>query len=102
MASFLGGLDPQSSVILAVAIIGAVPVILYRDTTYRWFLYAYCCLFVAAFATNFEYIFLPTVLNVTEHVVGNLGAGVLFALAAYKYRTERITGDADATVTEAT
>lgn len=94
------GIGPPTLVILIVAIVAAVPVVLYYDKTYRWFVYAYGFLFVAAFATNFENLFLPDVLNLVEHTVGNLGAAIAFAVAAYKYRTEHITGRADETLAE--
>lgn len=94
------GLDPSSSVILAVAVIGIVPVVLYYKKTYRWFVYAYACMVVAAFATNFESLFLPNVLNLTEHVVGNLGTGIALALAAYLYRKEHILTDAEPDIVE--
>lgn len=100
MVESVFGLDPASSVILIVAVLGLVPVVQYYRKTYNWFVYAYVCLFVAAFATNFEDLLLPTVLNLTEHVVGNLGAGVTIALAAYFYRKERIVGDVEADVPE--
>jgi hypothetical protein len=82
-------------VILVVAIIGLVPVVLYRETTANWFLYAYGFLVVAAFATNFENVLLPDLLNYTEHFVGNLGAGIAFAVAAYMYRKNQIVSDGE-------
>lgn len=100
MAATVFGLDPTSSVILIVALVGIVPVVQYYKKTYRWFLYAYGFLFVAAFATNFENLFLPQVLNLTEHFVGNLGAGIAVGLAAYFYRKERITGDVEDEIAE--
>jgi hypothetical protein len=89
-----GTFGAQTLVVLIIALVGLVPVVLYRQETPRWFIVAYGFLFVAAFATNFENLFLPTVLNLTEHFVGNLGAGVAFAVAAYVYRRDRIN-DAD-------
>lgn len=93
MATVFGVFDAQAMVVLAVALIGIVPVVLYREKTSRWFVYAYGCLLVAALATNLEYVFLPEVLNVTEHVVGNMGAGIAFAVAAYMYRKETIEAE---------
>jgi len=89
----------QTIVVLIIALIGLVPVVLYRQKTPRWFVLAYGFLFVAAFATNFENVLLPTALNLTEHFVGNLGAGVAFAVAAYTYRRKNI--DTDGTEGEA-
>jgi hypothetical protein len=96
MAEILGVFGPATFVILVVAVVGLVPVVLYRDSTANWFLYAYGFLFVAAFATNFENLLLPDLLNYTEHFVGNLGAGLAFAVAAYVYRKENIEGDDEA------
>jgi hypothetical protein len=45
---------------------------------------------VAAFATNVEDLFLPAVLNLVEHLVGSLGAGIAFATAAYMSRERQI------------
>lgn len=81
-----GGLDPQAMVVLVVALIGTVPIVLYRKRTDTWFIVAFGCLLTAAIATNAENVILPDVLNLTEHVVGNMGAGVAFAVAAYLYR----------------
>ncbi|WP_251329028.1 hypothetical protein [Haloplanus pelagicus] len=90
----------QSLVVLIIAVVGLVPVGLYYRKIPPWFVVAYGFLFVAAFATNFENVFLPTAMNLIEHFVGNLGAGIAFAVAAYAYRQKRIvTGDADATDT---
>jgi VanZ family protein len=100
MAIF-GVFGAQSLIILIVAVIGLVPVVLYYEKTPTWFVAAYGFLFVAAFATNFENALLPNVLNLTEHFVGNLGAGLAFAGAAYTYRKREIEGDGPATGTEA-
>jgi|GEM_PF-1062353 len=100
MAATVFGLDPASSVILIIAVLGVVPVIKYYEKTYVWFVYAYACLFVAAFATNVEDLLLPEVLNLTEHFVGNLGAGLAFAAGAYFYRKEHIDAEVEADVAE--
>lgn len=96
MAEVFGVFGAASFVILVVAAVGAVPVFLYRKQTANWFLLAYGFLFVAAFATNFEDLLLPNLLNLAEHYVGNLGAGLAFAVAAYTYRKRRIEGDDEA------
>jgi hypothetical protein len=93
MAGVFGVFGAASFVILVVAVVGLVPVALYRERTPNWFLLAYGFLLVAAFATNFEDLLLPDLLNLVEHYVGNLGAGVAFAAAAYLYRKNRIEGD---------
>lgn len=101
MATVFGVFGAQSLVVLIVAIIGIVPVVLYYEKTPWWFVVAFGCLLVGAFATNFEDLFLPTVLNYTEHFIGNLGAGLVFAGAAYMYRKKKITsGDETPTETE--
>ena len=82
MAEVLGVFDAQAFVVLVVAVIGLVPVLLYRKATPTVLVVPYAFLTVAAFATNFENVILPDVLNFTEHLVGNLGAGVGFAVAA--------------------
>lgn len=95
MANSLGALDPQALVVLVVALVGIVPVALYYHRTDRWFVVAYAALFVAAFATNVENVVLPDVFNLTEHVLGNMAAGIAFALAAYVYRQRRVLTDTD-------
>lgn len=100
MAEIFGVFGPQAFVVLVVALIGLVPVALYFEKTSRWFILPYVFLFVAAFATNFENLLLPDLLNLTEHFVGNLGAGIAFALAAYMYRKQSITGPAGETHTD--
>lgn len=96
MAEVFGTFGAQSFVILIIAVIGLVPVFLYRSETPTWFMVAYGFLFVAAFATNFEDLLLPDLLNLTEHYVGNLGAGVAFAVAAYTYRKRHISSAEEA------
>ncbi|AZH23892.1 hypothetical protein [Haloplanus aerogenes] len=95
MATVFGVFGAQSLVVLIVAVVGLIPVVLYYQKTPRWFVAAYGFLFVAAFATNFEDLFLPTALNLVEHFIGNLGAGIAFAVAAYAYRKKHIEGDDD-------
>jgi len=99
MAVF-GVFGPQAFVVLIVALIGLVPVVLYYSDTYQWFVYAYGFLLVAAIATNFENVLLPDLLNYTEHIVGNMGAGIAFAVAAYLYRKNEITTNDAQTATE--
>lgn len=93
MSEVFGTFDPQAFVVLVVALIGVVPVALYYVQTPGWFVIAFGCLLVAAVATNIENVVLPDVLNFTEHIVGNMGAGIAFAVAAYMYRRETITSD---------
>jgi hypothetical protein len=95
MTTVFGVFGPQAFVVLVVAVIGAIPVALYYEKTPKWFLVPYGFLLIAAFATNFENVFLPDTLNFIEHLVGNMGAGIAFALAAYMYRQRSITTDDD-------
>jgi hypothetical protein len=92
MATILG-FGAESFVVLIMAVIGLGPVLYYFEKTPIWFTAAYGFLFVAAFATSVEELFLPDVLNLIEHYVGNLGAGVAFAIAAYTYRKQHITAE---------
>jgi uncharacterized membrane protein len=93
MLQILNAFDPAALVILVVAVVGTVPIaVYYRDET-RVFVLAYACLLVAAFATNVENLVLPEILNLTEHVVGLLGSGLLFAYAAYHRRKNVVTSD---------
>jgi hypothetical protein len=96
MTEILGVFGAQAFVVLIVAVIGIVPVLLYRHKTPWWFLVPYGFLFVAAFATNFENLLLPDALNFTEHLLGNMGAGIAFAAAAYIHRRRSVlTEDSD-------
>jgi hypothetical protein len=93
MITVFGVFDPQAFVVLIISVLGLVPVVLYSREISRWFVLPYVFLFAAAFTTNFENAFLPDLLNFTEHLVGNLGAGIGFALAAYMYRKQSISGE---------
>ncbi|WP_281195545.1 hypothetical protein [Halorubrum sp. F4] len=95
MATVFGAIGAQTFVVLVIAAIGVVPVVLYRRETPTVFLVPYAFLAVAAFATNVENLVLPELLNLTEHYVGNLGAGLSFAAAAYLYRRRTIAADGD-------
>lgn len=100
MTTVLGSIGAQTFVVLMIAVIGVVPVVLYRHETPTMFLVPYAFLAVAAFATNVENLVLPDALNLVEHFVGNLGAGLSFAAAAYLYRRQAVgdTENAAATV----
>lgn len=88
--AILGFFGAQAFVVLIVAIIGLIPVSLYHENVSQWFIIAFAFLFFAAFATNFENVFLPEVMNFSEHLFGNMGAGIAFAVVAYKYRQQSI------------
>lgn len=55
----------------------------------------YVLLIVATVVTNVENLFLPTVLNYTEHYLGLMGSGLAFLVAAYVRRKQVIGDDAD-------
>ncbi|KDE58445.2 hypothetical protein EL22_04730 [Halostagnicola sp. A56] len=90
MTNVLGVSDPQTFIVLVIALIGVIPVIIYRNQTSQWFVLCYCCLFIGAIATNFENVVFGTLLNFVEHIFGNMGAGIAFAVAAYLYRQHSI------------
>lgn len=91
----LGALDPSELVILLVALVGVLPIVTYYSEETRLLVVAYGFLLFGAFATNAENLFLPDLLNLGEHVIGILGAGVMFAVAAYSRRKSVVTsGDA--------
>lgn len=79
-------LQPQEVVVLIVAVGGLLPIILYYRWATRWVLIAYAFLLIGALATNIENLFWHDQINRIEHFVGNLGAGIAFAVAAYAYR----------------
>lgn len=95
MTQVFGAFGPQAFVVLIVGIIGLVPVALYYSQIPSVIALPYAFLMAAAIATNIENVVLPDVLNLTEHYVGNLGAGVSFAVAAYLYRQRYILDDGD-------
>ena len=100
MASELAALDPHKAVLPVIAAIGLVPIVLQYRKRSRWFVLGYGLLVVATLATNLENLFLGTVLNYTEHVVGLMGSGIAFLAAAYLRRKavigEEGEGDGDA------
>lgn len=101
MTEIFGVFGAQTFVVLIVAAIGLLPVALYAKKTSGWFVLAYLFLCFGAFATNFENAFLPGWMNFAEHLVGNMGAGIAFALAAYMYRQKSITTEETQTQVEA-
>lgn len=93
MLPLIDAFDPAALVILVVALVGLVPIAVYYREETRVFVLPYACLLIAAIATNAENVVLPNLLNLTEHVVGILGAGVTFAVAAYLRRRNVIQTD---------
>jgi len=84
-------MDPMKVAMAAVALLGVVPVALqYRDRA-KWFALGYALLVVAALSTNLENVLLGDLLNLAEHGVGLMGAGIAFFAAAYIHR-QRLTG----------
>lgn len=93
MLQFVSALNPAELVIFAVAVIGLLPVIAYYRTETRLFVFAYAFLVAGAIATNVENLILPDVINFLEHTVGILGAGAMFAVAAYLRRKDVLGAD---------
>jgi len=89
MTGALAALDPHKAVLPIVALIGLVPIVLQYRTRSKWFVVGYVLLVVATLATNVENLFLGTLLNYTEHVVGLLGSAVAFLVAGY-IRRQRV------------
>jgi hypothetical protein len=97
MPGLLSALEPQSAVLPVIALIGLIPVVLHYRSQSKLFVVGYCFLIVATLATNLENLFLGNVLNATEHIVGLMGSGLAFLLAAY-VRRKQVVGDEDASV----
>ena len=97
MPGLLSTLDPQSAVLPVIALIGLVPVLLHYRAKAKLFVVGYAFLIVATLATNLENLFLGGVLNLTEHVVGLMGSGLVFLAAAY-VRRKQVLGDDEASV----
>ena len=90
-------LTPPELVVLLVAGGGLVIVALFSRRLSRWFALAYGCLLVGAVATNAEHLLRPRTFNLVEHAVGNMGAGLAAAVAAYVYRQHNVVGPEQAT-----
>jgi len=88
MTGALAALDPHKAVLPIVALIGLAPIVLQYRSRSKWFVVGYALLVVATIATNVENIFLGTLLNYTEHVVGLLGSAVAFLAAGYIRRQQ--------------
>jgi hypothetical protein len=97
MNGILSVLDPMKVALAVVALLGIVPVALQYRTRSKWFAAGYGLLVVATLATNLENLFLGDLLNLTEHAVGLMGAGLAFLIAAYVHRRtlreEGVTSD---------
>lgn len=83
-------LNPPELVVLLVAGGGLAIVALFSRRLSRWFALAYGCLLVGAVATNAETLVAARALNLVEHAVGNMGAGLATAVAAYAYRRHTV------------
>lgn len=92
----LSSLQPQEVVILIVATGGLIPILMYHRWATHWVLIAYGFLLIGAIATNIENLFWHDQINRIEHFVGNLGAGVAFAMVAYAYRVSLTEDDSSA------
>jgi hypothetical protein len=93
MASELGALDPKELVLVAIALLGLIPVLKLNTDRAKLFTGGYLLLCVGAVATNLEALVLGDVLNGVEHVGGLLGSGVVFLAAAYVHRQSIVNDD---------
>ncbi|MFC7096335.1 hypothetical protein [Halobaculum marinum] len=93
MAFELGALDAKELVLVAVALVGLIPVVTQRTEGSRLFTLGYALLVFGAVATNAEHLFLGEVLGLLEHAVGIGAAGLLFLVAAYRRRQRIVTGN---------
>ncbi|WP_415379238.1 hypothetical protein [Halosimplex sp. TS25] len=90
MTGLLTAMDPMKVAMAIIALLGTIPVaVQYRDQA-KWFAVGYALLVVAALATNLENLFLGDLLNLAEHGIGLMGAGLAFLAAAYVHR-QRLT-----------
>jgi len=92
MQAMLAELDPYKLVLPVVALLGLVPIVLQYRHRAKWFAVGYVLLVVATLATNVENLMFGNLLNYTEHVVGLLGSGAAFFVAAY-VRRQRILAE---------
>jgi hypothetical protein len=92
MVSALAALDPKELVLVAIALLGLIPVLKLNTARSKLFTGGYLLLCLAAVATNLEALVLGDVLNVVEHAGGLLGSGLVFFAAAY-LRRRRLRGD---------
>ena len=83
MAIDLTTLTPQELVVLLIAIGGFVPIIVYRARVSRWVVLPYVFLALGAVLTNVEHLIWHDMLNLLEHSIANLGAGVAVAMLGY-------------------
>lgn len=95
----LGALNPQELVVLLIAAGGLVPVFLYHRRLSLWLFLPYGFLVLGALFTNLENLFWHGGLNLLEHSVANLGAGIAFAVLAYKH-TQRNENDSEGMFSE--
>ncbi|MFB6149308.1 MAG: hypothetical protein ABEJ48_06550 [Halobacteriales archaeon] len=79
----LAALDPHQAVLPIIALLGLVPVLLHYRNQSKWYVIAYGFLIVATLSTNLESLFLGTVLNYAEHLLGLMGSGIAFFAAGY-------------------
>lgn len=81
----VAALDPSELVVLLVGLGGLIPVALYARDLPRWVIVAYGFLLLGAITTNVEHLLWHDAVNAVEHGVGNLGAGIAFAVIAYRH-----------------
>jgi hypothetical protein len=94
MFSALSALDPDELVLIAIAILGLIPVLKLNTARSKLFTGGYLLLCLAALVTNLEALILADVMNGVEHTVGLFGSGLVFLAAAY-VRRRSLTRDDD-------
>ena len=94
MVSALSVLDPKELVLVAIAILGLIPVLKLSTARSKLFTGGYLLLCTAAVVTNLEAFVLGDILNGVEHAVGLFGSGLVFFVAAY-LRRRRLLSDGD-------
>ncbi|MFC7141159.1 hypothetical protein ACFQMA_15145 [Halosimplex aquaticum] len=86
MSGIFAALEPAKVALAVIAVLGIAPVVIqYRDRS-KWFAVGYGLLVAATLFTNLESLFLGGLLNLAEHAIGLMGAGIAFLVAALVHR----------------
>jgi hypothetical protein len=85
MVELMPGIEPDEVIVLLIILAGYIPVIVSytRSKGTRWLFLGYTALLVGAAATVIEGRIYPATLNYIEHIVGVMGAGILFLVCTY-------------------
>lgn len=76
-------LTPSELVVLLVALGGLVPIVVYRRSLRRWVVLPYGFLLLGAVLTNVEALLWSDLVNLLEHGVANMGAGLATFVVVY-------------------